>query len=769
MPCEPCYFHELLECAFCQTDEPEKHNLAHGSSKSVVHGFVPVDEEELQNGSALSSRLVSKFEIRPADELYNNEDYLMGELRRIAPQCVANDMGDLFPNHIVTQEQRENLLESMNDYELNFKSRHSGDFTLDTNITSKMRLIEKLERDDLLDRPGDNEDEILVRSVEEDCGMSLIKYFYTEHTHDEEVAVENLKNFIQGICQIMDAGLFHFDMKDNNMTCKPVEGGGIRLMTIDWGFGHRLTRVTTLQQFALLVPAHFNFYLTFRYMYLSQHWKPPEFNMFWLLCWLMSYNSIDLKITEQILKSDFTFMKAVQMFRTNLTQIFRSAHGSNFEFDHRAARFVQWLHYFPDLVTPNMWMLVHTQFVKLYREGEVNFQVPDDSLPSIPNLTPGRHMADFLRDVGSFFFPEDARLMQNVIKQLKPRNNIVVNWKFIFRACGNIMRACGPNPELPDFVLSLCLRTFYMNNAEHTTYNVHDFQTGERMLSERMDSWGYALNFTKLTKHCLRDYEGELTKWWVLVLNNPFQPLQTLKTMLGRWDEIVNETLSRTILNSEIRNLYAGVIHDRNGTHGNPIFSEGEVGARRQIMANLESPRSHKRGKRLPAVRKVPEWLENFVWFGKRNIPFQRDLSMGGLSAIFDDAHNNPNLNQQYAPWAIDLGTGNLEGPMGNGEFGEDNFEMDPIMFSPDAERYSPRFPEAVMPLVGGNGSGNLQGPAGSGELREGQFAIDPMVPPTDAEWYSPRLSGSMMPMIEHDEYMDSALQEAARNVWNSL
>ena len=529
---EPCIFHEDLACKFCDADRPELHKFASGSTKAVVRGLVPLHRDELNAQERIGFPIVTKFEIRKSEDLDNTEDFLVSRLRNISRDFVAGDAN--IPNRAVTKDERETLEKTMLRFEKKFSDKHT-DFQLNFNPRAKKELYRQLRERNLSDTPQAGH-RILVRSVEQDCGTPLCDFVHQRHQLKQEIGIQDLKRFIQEVCNIMDYGIFHYDMKNDNITCFKQDNDHLKLMVIDWGYGYQLRNVQELREFAMSVPPRLNWYLTRDNMFQEQNWKPPEFNMFWLLCWLISYNWIDEDSKKEILSPTFTFDKAREM----LIDLYG---------EEDMARLADWSMLYPNLFTNFMWKNVHSEFVNLYERGENYFGVLDNSrLPKIPYRAK-------VSDAVEYFFPDDHTL-ENVIAR-DTDNTVVVNWAFIFRESRKIMRRS--NHELPDFLVCLSLKTYYMLNVPDETYNRNDLTTGERMLSERMDCWGYVENFEQLVKRSLPLYETALSEWWIAIYNNPLQPLDTLKTMIRYWDNIINKQLPERQFKVLMRNLFSHV------------------------------------------------------------------------------------------------------------------------------------------------------------------------------------------------------------------
>jgi len=639
---ETCFFNKKAACAYCDIDDPEQHKVAAGGSKFVVHGFVPVTEGDKQlletekYFETLEFPVISKFEIRKRGELVNGEDRMLEQLQVLSDGVVPKTLRRV-PNYALTENERENMIRGILEYSERFKKMFSRlPFWSNTEDGESLRHLQRLLHDARLQEIDVNGyTHILVRCVEEDCGTSLFDYMIQHRIrlreassdameqeaifNEEATVVNDLRTFIRQICKIIRGGFFHFDVKDDNVTCKVDQTGHMTLKTIDWGYGHMLTPVRDLRSFALQVPQDFSFFLKAEAMSMQQDWKPPEFSMFWLLCWLISYNFDKPDEVSKILHPDFTFTDARNKLYSCLRRLQKTE---------SMKRFRQWHMYYRGVVQKNMWELVHANFTQMFYDSDLFCRIPNAYLPVIPDVTNGslENFTEYLATVGEHFFPPTWRLM-NVIRYDPERRELMVNWKFIFRECHEIIHASQFSPELPDFVMSLFLKVFYLRNDANSSQNEVNFVRGEEMLSQRMDCWGYAVIFTEFSRIRLSRYDPNLRKWWVMVLNNPFTSLQNLELIIGDyyWPKILHgevspEHIARQILPSLFQNVMTPPITQD--------LSDVQAGAS-QHPAPFTGVQN-------------PQWLRLSE---HRHYQFEYGADMRGLSRLFGDPRQNPYLN----------------------------------------------------------------------------------------------------------------------------
>jgi hypothetical protein len=648
-PGDTCFFNEKAACVHCDTENPEDHKVAAGCSKFVVDGFVPVTDDDVRlletekYFETLDFPVISKFEIRKKSELVNSEDRMLKELQthRLSRDQVVPKTVHRVPNYALTENDRRNMIASMRQYSDRFHNRfRRRPFAINENDARSLIQLKCLLNDHRLqERDMYGNTHVLVRSVEEDCGMTLYDYMKEQVIKQREAlgdsakleiiwnhqatVVNSLRNFIKGICKIIRQGVYHFDVKDDNVTCKVDPTGQMTLKTIDWGYGHKLTPVTELRSFALQVPQDFSFFLKAEAMTQQQDWKPPEFSMFWLLCWLISYNFHTPEKVAEILNPNFTFTEARNMLYSSLRVLGKS---------HSMRRFGEWHRHYKGLVQKNMWELVHANFTRMFNDSDAFSQIPDEYLPVIFAATNGslESFEKYLKGVGQYFFPDDCRYL-NVIRYDTERFEIVVNWRFIFKECYEVIDASRfsseLSPELPDFVMSLFLKVFYMRNDVNFKQNEPRFARGEEMLSQRMDCWGYAVIFKEFSQRCLSRYDSNLKKWWVMVLNNPFTALRNLELIIQEdyWPKILRgevepEHIARVILPSFFQNVMTPPIAQ------DPYDSQAGAPMHPAPLTVLQNP----------------QWLR--LSPGHR-YKFEDGADMRGLSRLFGNPRRNPHLN----------------------------------------------------------------------------------------------------------------------------
>lgn len=618
LPSEPCIVCAGVACKLCDNEMTHLHHPASGATKTVIKGFCPLTVEEMRHppDDLVSMNVVTKFEIRNSDQLKNYEDRLTAKLRSIAGQCIAR-MPDI-ENKLVDNRQRKSILDSMRRWKMQRPVRMSGAMQAQWDELEHM-----LRSDDLENSEGHGSSQILVRTIEEDAGTTLSEMSCLPAHTTQKTALLDLQAFINGFIEIMNNRIFHFDMKGDNITCAPTETGNLRITAIDWGYGREVPLCDNLRSFAIGILPDFSEFFRTSEMDTGFNWKAAEFNMFWMLLWLMSYNYNNHSNVKAILSQSFTFRKAKEMLERSCKE--------------PVWRFVSWRDFFPYVDSESMWRFVHKAFLGLLSDG-ITFCDSAHQLPSVPTFADyklksrqergyrGIQEEDYLEYVGHFFLPEDGLDQQSVITRDETSGKVRVNWKFILHESGKIIHELELNPDLPDFVLSLCLKTYFMNHLDSEVRKSADLSAGELMLSKRMDCYGFVKQFQSLSNKLLPAYATTLNSLWKLIFKNPLTPsdmlrkvAQVLPEEAAAWDSCLH------LLTADLHQIFdAKSYPDTDAIKAAYLSSPapaavvpGALGGSGDVLASNDSTDSHRTNLRLSS--ELPRAAGAVVSSRKRN------------------------------------------------------------------------------------------------------------------------------------------------------